>query len=75
MKKEKDFEKAIGKFIYIKTYEPIEDAKEFEGYLKSYDDEQVEIEIKIKTRRKIINIPKDKIAIIRLAIDFSVKPD
>lgn len=75
LKKEKDFEKAIGKFIYIKTYEPIEDAKEFEGYLKSYDDEQVEIEIKIKTRRKIINIPKDKIAVIRLAIDFSVKPD
>lgn len=75
LKKEKDFEKAIGKFIYIKTYEPVEDAKEFEGYLKSYDDEQVEIEIKIKTRRKIINIPKEKIAVIRLAIDFSVKPD
>ncbi|MDQ0427768.1 MULTISPECIES: ribosome maturation factor RimP [Caryophanaceae] len=75
LKKEKDFEKALGKFIYIKTYEPVEDAKEFEGYLKSYDDEQVEIEIKIKTRRKIINIPKEKIAVIRLAIDFSVKPD
>lgn len=75
LKKEKDFEKALSKFIYIKTYEPVEDAKEFEGYLKSYDDEQVEIEIKIKTRRKIINIAKDKIAVIRLAIDFSVKPD
>lgn len=75
LKKEKDFEKAMGKFIYIKTYEPVEDAKEFEGYLKSYDDQQVEIEIKIKTRRKIINIAKEKIAVIRLAIDFSVKPD
>ncbi|MGH2317495.1 ribosome maturation factor RimP [Planococcus sp. 4-30] len=75
LKKEKDFEKAMGKFIYIKTYEPVEDAKEFEGYLKSYDDEQVEIEIKIKTRRKIITIAKEKIAVIRLAIDFSVKPD
>lgn len=75
LKKEKDFEKAIGKFIYIKTYEPVEDAKEFEGYLKFYDDEQVEIEIKIKTRRKLITIAKEKIAVIRLAIDFSVKPD
>ena len=75
LKKEKDFEKAMGKFIYIKTYEPVEDAKEFEGYLKSYDDEQVEIEIKIKTRRKLITIAKEKIAVIRLAIDFSVKPD
>ncbi|MBT2581943.1 ribosome maturation factor RimP [Planococcus sp. ISL-109] len=75
LKKEKDFEKALGKFIYIKTYEPVEGAKEFEGYLKSFDDEQVEIEIKIKTRRKTISIPKTKIALIRLAIDFSAKAE
>lgn len=75
LKKDKDFNMAIGKFIYIKTYEPVEDAKEFEGYLLSYNEEQVEIEIKIKTRRKTIVIPREKIAVIRLAIDFSVKPD
>lgn len=75
LKKEKDFVNAIGKFIYIKTYEPILDAKEFEGYLKSYSDEEVEIEVKIKTRRKTIVIARNKIAVIRLAIDFSVKPD
>lgn len=75
LKKEKDYADAIGKFIYIKTYEPIEDSKEFEGYLKSYNDDEVEIEIKIKTRRKAIVIPRQKIAVIRLAIDFSVKPD
>lgn len=71
LKKQKDFEKALENFIYIKTYEPVEDAKEFEGYLKSFDDEQVEIEMKIKTRRKTISIPRAKIALIRLAIDFS----
>ena len=75
LKKEKDFEKARGKFIYIKTYEPIEDSKEFEGYLLSYNDEEIEIEIKIKTRRKTIVIDRKKIAVIRLAIDFSAKPD
>jgi ribosome maturation factor RimP len=75
LKKEKDFENAVGKFIYIKTYEPVEDAKEFEGYLTSYDDEKVEIEIKIKTRRKKLVIERKKIAVIRLAIDFSAKPD
>src|SRR5690606_1435959 len=26
LKKEQDFEKALGKFIYIKTYEPVENA-------------------------------------------------
>jgi ribosome maturation factor RimP len=75
LKKEKDFENARGKFIYIKTYEPVENAKEFEGYLLSYNDEEVEIEVKIKTRRKTIVIARKKIAVIRLAIDFSVKPD
>lgn len=75
LKKEKDYADAIGKFIYIKTYEPIMDSKEFEGYLLSYDEEQVEIEIKIKTRRKTIAIPRQKIAVIRLAIDFSAKLD
>ncbi len=75
LKKEKDFEKSIGKLIYIKTYEPIDGAKEFEGYLKSYTEDEVEIEIKIKTRRKTIAIDRKKIAVIRLAIDFSVKPD
>ena len=33
LKKEKDFQKAIGKNVYIKTYEPILDEKEFEGTL------------------------------------------
>jgi len=75
LKKEKDFENAIGKFIYIKTYEPILDAKEFEGNLLSYNEDEVEIEVKIKTRRKTIVIPRPKIAVIRLAIDFSAKPD
>lgn len=73
LKKQQDFEKALEKFIYIKTYEPIEDTKEFEGYLKSFDEDQVEIEMKIKTRRKTVSIPKKKIAVIRLAIDFSAK--
>lgn len=75
LKKEKDFENAIGKFIYVKTYEPILDAKEFEGNLLSYNEDEVEIEVKIKTRRKTILIPRPKIAVIRLAIDFSAKPD
>lgn len=75
LKKEKDFEKALGSFIYIKTYEPIEDEKEFEGYLMSFDEQQVTIEIKIKTRRKTLVIDRSKIAVIRLAIDFSAKLD
>nr|WP_106784268.1 ribosome maturation factor RimP [Lysinibacillus timonensis] len=71
LKKESDFEKAVGKFIYVKTYEPIKDMKEFEGYLKAYNEDGLEMEVRIKTRKINVFIEKDKIAKARLAIDFS----
>ncbi|WP_347079100.1 ribosome maturation factor RimP, partial [Escherichia coli] len=37
LKKDRDFERSIGKHVYIKTYEPIEGAKEFEGELVAFD--------------------------------------
>lgn len=71
LKKESDFEKAVGKFIYVKTYEPIKDMKEFQGYLKALSSEGLEMEVRIKTRTINVFIEKDKIAKARLAIDFS----
>ncbi|SOB93258.1 ribosome maturation factor RimP [Ureibacillus xyleni] len=71
LKKESDFEKAVGKFIYVKTYEPIKDMKEFQGYLKAYTEQGLELEVRIKTRKINITIEKEKIAKARLAIDFS----
>ncbi|AOH54323.1 ribosome maturation factor RimP [Peribacillus muralis] len=71
LKKEKDFLNAIGKNVYIKTYEPILDEKEFEGILTSYDGNEVTLEVRIKTRKKTIVIPFEKVAKARLAITFS----
>jgi ribosome maturation factor RimP len=71
LKKAKDFEKAIGKNVFIKTYEPIDGEKGFEGTLLEYDGELLRIEMKIKTRKKIIEIPLEKVASARLAIVFS----
>jgi ribosome maturation factor RimP len=71
LKKESDFEKAVGKFIYVKTYEPIKDMKEFQGYLKAYTEDGLEMEVRIKTRKLTFLIEKDKVAKARLAIDFS----
>ncbi len=73
LKKQEDFENAIGKFIYVKTYEPIKDLKEFLGYLRAYTETYLEIEIRIKTRKLTVQIDKEKIAQARLAIDFSDK--
>ncbi|MGE7914033.1 ribosome maturation factor RimP [Lysinibacillus xylanilyticus] len=70
LKKDADFEKAIGKFIYVKTYEPVKDMKEFQGYLTSYDEHTLVIEVRIKTRKITVTIEQEKIALARLAIDF-----
>lgn len=71
LKKEEDFRKAVGQYVYIKTYEPINGMKEFEGYLLSYGPDAAEVEIRIKTRKLQVAIDKEKIAFARLAIDFS----
>lgn len=70
LKKEKDFYKAIGKNVLIKTYEPIEGEKVFEGILKDFDNQLATLEIKVKTQRKLIQIPYDKISSARLAVTF-----
>ncbi|MEH6946392.1 ribosome maturation factor RimP [Bacillus sp. JJ634] len=71
LKKDKDFQQAIGKNVYIKTYEPILNEKEFEGTLMAFDGQEVTLEVKIKTRKKTVVIPYDKVAKARLAISFS----
>ncbi|WP_342600719.1 ribosome maturation factor RimP [Psychrobacillus sp. FSL H8-0483] len=72
LKKDADFIAAVGKFVFIKTYEPVKGAKEFEGTILSYSAEEgVLIEVRVKTRRIKIQIEKEKIALARLAIDFS----
>lgn len=71
LKNAKDFEKAVGKNVYIKTYEPIDGDKTFEGVLTHFDGETVTVEIKIKTRKKSIEIPYAKVANARLAVVFS----
>jgi len=70
LKKEKDFQKAIGKNVHIKTYEPIDNEKTFEGILTGFDGNVVTVEVKIKTRKKTIEIPYEKVAKARLAVSF-----
>lgn len=73
IKKPADFEKAVGKYIYVKTYEPIKDMKEFLGYLTAYTDEGLQMEVRVKTRKINVQIDKEKVAQARYAIDFSDK--
>ncbi|MGD6842063.1 ribosome maturation factor RimP [Bacillus infantis] len=71
LKKEKDYKSAIGKNVLIKTYEPIDGEKTFEGKLTQFDGETVTVEVRVKTRIKTISIPFEKVANARLAVTFS----
>lgn len=71
LKKDQDFVKAVGKNVFIKTYEPIDGGKTFEGVLTGFDGTTVTVEIKVKTRRKTVEIPYEKVANARLAVVFS----
>ncbi|MCM3713232.1 ribosome maturation factor RimP [Halalkalibacter oceani] len=68
LKNEKDIMKAIGKAVHVTTYEPIDGEKMFEGTLTSFDGEQLEISVKIKTRTKTFTVPYNKVAKARLAV-------
>lgn len=64
LKKPADFEKAVGKHVFVTTYEPVDGLKEFEGELLSYDGERLIVRI----GRKSHEIPAGKVASARLAV-------
>lgn len=70
LKKDADIKNAVGQYICIKTYEKILDQKEWNGDLLSYEEDIIKMQINIKGRKKIIEVPKSKISKIRLAIKF-----
>lgn len=70
LKKEKDYEKAVGEYIHVSLYQPFEGEKAYEGYLESYDGNQLTMKIRIKTREKVITLDRKNIAKARLAIKF-----
>lgn len=70
LKTKEDIAQSIDKNVYIKLYEPLEGEKSFEGVLKSFENDVLTIEYKVKTVRKSVEIPYEKIAKIRLAVTF-----
>lgn len=67
LKKEKDFQRSLGKEVEIRTYRMVDKKKEFTGILADYDKDTVTIEIENSERK---TFDKGDIALIRLAFDF-----
>ncbi|MGZ9584597.1 ribosome maturation factor RimP [Paenibacillus marinisediminis] len=66
LKKVEDYVRAVGKHVYVTTYEPINGLKEFEGTLASFDGETVNVRV----GKKEHSLPFNKVASARLAIVF-----
>lgn len=67
LKKDKDFERSIGKDVDIRLYKALNKQKDFNGTLKSYDKETVTITQEDETE---LVFGRPEIALIRLAFDF-----
>lgn len=70
LKKEADYQKALGEYIHISLYQNIEGEKQYEGFLKELTQEELTLTVKIKTRKKDITFDRKNIAKARLAIEF-----
>ena len=70
IKNEKDWERAKGSYIHVSLYQKIDGEKTYEGTLKDLNQDQIVLEVKIKTRRKEITIPRKTIASSRFAVEF-----
>lgn len=66
IKKDKDFERNMGKNVEVRCFKMIDKQKEFTGTLLTYDTDSVTI----KTSEKEMKFARKEIALIRPAIDF-----
>ena len=70
LKKEKDYERALGKYVHVSLYQPLDKKKVYEGTLVDLGLVKLTLEYQDKTRTKTITIPRKQIAKARLAIKF-----
>lgn len=66
LKKEKDFERSLGRMVEIRTYQMTDKRKDFTGELKAYDKQTVTI---IEEGAELV-LDRSNIALIRLAVEF-----
>lgn len=68
LKTKSDFHAHINENIYVSLYVHIDGEKEYEGILKSLENDIVTVEYKYKHTTKQVELPFDKIAKARLAV-------
>lgn len=67
LKKEKDYDRNIGKEVEIRLYKAMDNRKRLEGVLKGYDETNFFVEV---DREGVLDIPRELVSLIRLVIKF-----
>ena len=67
LKREKDFDKYKGENVKAHLFHPLNGEKVIEGILEGLKDKNVVIK---RSEKEIVEIPKDKISVIRLVVNF-----
>jgi ribosome maturation factor RimP len=70
LKKESDYEAAVGNYINVSLYQPLDAEKQYQGTLLSLTKDELVLKIRIKTREKELVIDRKNVAKARLAIQF-----
>ena len=60
----------IDRYVEVRMVNPINGENIYEGFIRKVNEESIDLEIRIKSRIKEINIAKSNISKIRLAIKF-----
>ena len=70
LRNEQDIINAVGKYVYIKLYEKINNIKDVYGDLENYQEGILRIKYNDKGKIKFLDVAKEKISKIRLAVKF-----
>ncbi|WP_026962067.1 ribosome maturation factor RimP [Alicyclobacillus herbarius] len=70
LKKPEDYERAVGRAVRVKLYEPLAGDKVVEGVLVDFDGETLTIARSVKGVERRIPVPFSKVAAARLAIEW-----
>lgn len=70
LKTEKDFENAVGRYIFVTLYDAVDKKNTYEGTLVALTSDSATIEFKDKQRKKQIVLARDNISKARLAVEF-----
>lgn len=70
LKTERDFQRAVGKYIHLTLHQAVEGESVYEGTLEEVSEQELTLSYRIKTRSKQVAIPRENVAKARLAVQF-----